>query len=427
MATLKFYLQRASKKNSFPIMMCYQDRGKKFRFFTKISTQNENWQKNKFKPVSLQDFEEKTRLDTCENVIREIEKEAIQKGVKYSISEIETMFREKIWKTDAFSQFNEQKKTISNEPTQSPFFDHYDQFVEQSKATKAEGTIRHYKTFKGVLTRFQNDTGYEVSFTTINPLFYERFHNYMINNLKLLNNTIGAQFKELKVFLNYAMRNGLTDIKFNFRDFRIIKEDIDIIALTWNELFLLYECKGLSKAQEIAKDFFCLECFTGLRFSDLARLKSENIKEDFIEIRTKKTKEVLFVPINVFVKEILDKYKGKYADSPLPPVFANHTINAYIKECASIAGIKEETMVEKFSGANRKVIIQPKYAFISTHTGRRTFITLSHEKGMQIEMIMKITGIRKWDTLKKYLKVSEKSKLMKMNEYWNRETGIQTA
>lgn len=76
-------------------------------------------------------------------------------------------------------------------------------------------------------------------------------------------------------------------------------------------------------------------------------------------------------------------------------------------------------MVEKFSGATRITVSKPKYAFISTHTGRRTFITLSYEKGMQAEMVMKITGIKKWETFKKYLKVSEKSKLAKMNEFWN--------
>ncbi len=162
------------------------------------------------------------------------------------------------------------------------------------------------------------------------------------------------------------------------------------------------------------------ECFTGLRFSDIGSLKNENIKEDFIELRTKKTKDILFVPLNIFAREILIKYSGMYRDRPLPPPFANQVINRLIKEAAKKAEINVLTMVEKFSGSNRTVITKPKYAFISTHTGRRTFITLSHEKGMNIEMIMKITGIKKWDTLKKYLKISEKSKLIKMNEFWKR-------
>ena len=38
---------------------------------------------------------------------------------------------------------------------------------------------------------------------------------------------------------------------------------------------------------------------------------------------------------------------------------------------------------------------------------------------MSVEMIMKITGIRKWETLRKYLKISEKAKLAQMNQFWN--------
>ena len=77
-------------------------------------------------------------------------------------------------------------------------------------------------------------------------------------------------------------------------------------------------------------------------------------------------------------------------------------------------------MIEKFSGSRRIVIKKPKCDLITTHTGRKTFISLSFEKKMPAEMIMKITGIRSWGTLKKYLKVSEKSKLIVMNEFWNK-------
>ena len=78
-------------------------------------------------------------------------------------------------------------------------------------------------------------------------------------------------------------------------------------------------------------------------------------------------------------------------------------------------------LIEKFSGSKRIEIRKPKCDLISTHTGRKSFITLSYEKGMSTEMIMKITGIKKWETLKKYLKVSEKAKIIKMNECWNKE------
>ncbi|WP_264900463.1 site-specific integrase [Sediminibacterium sp. TEGAF015] len=424
MATLKFYLQPQNKKNRFPVMMVYQEKGKKFRFYTRVTIKKENWVKNSFKPISLEDFVNKEKLTVCQSVISEIEKEAIQHDRYLSVEEMALEFRERIKKTDAFNEMGANRKNQQIIATQSQFFTHFDEFVEQSKATKAKGTIRHYEGFKRLLIKYETHSGKPIDFEAINNSFFQKFHHYLINIEKMMNNTIGAQIKELKVFLNYAMRNELTQVKYNFKDFKTIKEDVDIISMNENELFRLYECKTLNKQQDIARDYVCFECFTGLRFSDICRLKNENIKEDFIELRTKKTKDILFVPLNVFAKEILAKYKGIYKDSPLPPPYSNQKVNTYIKEAAKEAKIDELTMVEKFSGSNRVVFTKPKYAFICTHTGRRTFITLSHEKGMNIEMIMKITGIKKWDTLKKYLKVSEKSKLMKMNEFWNRDSMV---
>ncbi len=413
MATLKFYLKDANKKNLHPIMLCYQDKGEKFRFSTRLHTNKSKWQGNKVKAISLEDFETNERLGLLEKIFHDIEKESISSKVRYSVKEVESRFKEKMMEMEEVTLLK------SSVEYRSEFFRYYDQFIEQSKATKAKKTISSYITCKNGLMEFESFSNYTITFSSINSRFYEQFFSYLIVTRKFLNNTIGNRVKNLKVFLNYAMRNGLTDIIYNFKDFKTLTEDVDIITLTEQELFKIYQCENLSKSQDVARDYLCFECFTGLRFSDIGRLKHENIKDGFMVLKTKKTKDNLFVPINVFAKEIINKYKGKFTDSLLPPPYANQVINRLIKEVAEIAKIDDIIMVEKFSGSNRLTITNPKYSFISTHTGRRTFITLSHEKGMQVEMIMKITGIKKWDTLKKYLKVSEKSKLIKMNEFWN--------
>ncbi|WP_026770442.1 site-specific integrase [Asinibacterium sp. OR53] len=417
MATLKFYLKKANKQNLFPVLMCYQDRGEKFRFSTKVYATKSNWLKNRLKATSLEDYENNEKLESCEKVIKEIEKESIITGSQLRVSEVEKLFRENILKTEAYKNSNPVSE--SDMKIESNFFVLYEQFIASSRSIRTKSTIAQYKRGKTILMKFEKAFGREISFECINTSFYEKFQNFLINDLKHLNNTVGGQIKNLKVFLNYVMRHELTDIKFNFHNFKTIKEDIDIVALTETELFNLYTCNSLNAQQSIARDYLCFECFTGLRFSDIGGLRNENIKDDFIVLKTKKTKDTLFIPINGFARRIMDKYSGKYSGRPLPPSFSNPKINQHIKEAAKIAGIEELTMIEKFNGSNRISITEPKYKLISTHTGRRTFITLSYEKGMQTEMIMKITGIRKWDTLKKYLKVSEKSKLLKMNEFWN--------
>lgn len=391
-------------------MLCYQDKGEKFRFFTKLFVGKSGLLFNRiYKPVSLDDMAVNERLKEYEEIIREIEKDALLNRTKYSVKEVETKFRQKI----------EKENPVINDPSTSDFFKLYDEFVEQNRSIKSKSTIYHYQICKKTLLGFEKMIGAPITFERINSQFYQLFQNYLITERKYLNNTVGGHIKNFKVFLNYAIRNEFTDMKFNFKDFKTINEEIEIIALTEQELFRIYQLEDLSNTEKVVRDYLCFECFTGLRFSDIGRLKDENIKDDFIVLKTQKTKDNLYVPINVFAREILNKYKGVYQGRPLPPPFANQVINRYIKDVAKKAKIDDLTMVEKFNGSTRLTISKPKYAFISTHTGRRTFITLSYEKGMQAEMIMKITGIKKWETLRKYLKVSEKSKLIKMQEFWN--------
>lgn len=410
MATYQFYLKPANKKNLRPIMFCYQDRGKKFRYFTKLFTSQSSLTANRLKSVSLEDFQINEKLQEIEQVIKDIRRDELTKNVKLSIDEIESRFREALRPID---------NTLVQQ--QSEFFKLYDRFVDENRPVKSRSTIYHYLICKKTLLSFENYINQPISFEIINSQFYQRFSNYLITEKKYLNNTVGGHIKNFKVFLNYAVRHEFTNLKFNFRDFKTINEEIDIIALTEAELFKINQLNDLSATESIARDYLCFECFTGLRFSDIGRLKDENIKDEFIVLKTQKTKDYLYVPINDFAQEILDRYKGKYLGRPLPPPFANQVINRYIKDVAKKAGITDLTMVEKFNGANRLTETKPKYAFISTHTGRRTFITLSYEKGMEVEMIMKITGIKKSETLRKYLKVSEKSKLVKMKEFWNKD------
>jgi hypothetical protein len=51
---------------------------------------------------------------------------------------------------------------------------------------------------------------------------------------------------------------------------------------------------------------------------------------------------------------------------------------------------------------------KPKYELVHSHIGRKTFITISLEKGVQPHILMKSTGHTKYDTMfRKYSKISE--------------------
>lgn len=410
MASTKLILKNPYKDGKCLIYLIYQDKGKKFKVSTQIKVLKEQWDGKRIKGKSIEVLEANSKLSNLEDRIRNIETEILKEGRRLELELVKKLF---------FESFDEKNKSTSTD-----FFRIYDEFIQTSRVTKCEGTIKHYYSTRGILKEFENYLGKPLSYSIINLQLYEKLIYFLLSVKGYLNNTAGKHVKVLKAYLNYVKRNELTKESINVTGFKVFKEDVDIIALTKEELFEIYNCKGLSQSLEYVRDLFCFECFTGIRFSDLNRIKNENIVGDFLEFRTKKTRDTLSVPLNQYSKAILEKYNGIFEGRPLPPPISNGKMNAYLKDLGRIAKIDTLTMVEKFSGSKRFAASKPKYAFISTHTGRKTFITVSNEMGMPIEYILKITGIKKWDTLKKYLKVSEKSKLLKMNEFWNDEKMI---
>ena len=108
----------------------------------------------------------------------------------------------------------------------------------------------------------------------------------------------------------------------------------------------------------------------------------------------------------------------------LPKLFSNQKTNEYLKELGELAGITESILIIKYRGIEKVEFLEPKYKFISSHTARRTFVTLSLEKGMRPETVMSITGHKDYKTFKKYIKLTDKVKLVEMNNIWSKKLYI---
>jgi integrase len=128
----------------------------------------------------------------------------------------------------------------------------------------------------------------------------------------------------------------------------------------------------------------------------------------------KKTKELLTVPLTSYSKEILKKYT---THNPLPMI-SNQKLNDYVKELCQFAGFTEPVEIVRFRGAKREAVTYPKHELIGMHTGRKTFATLSLEKGMSAEEVMSITGHRDYKSFKRYVNITEQRKKIVMSQAW---------
>lgn len=147
-------------------------------------------------------------------------------------------------------------------------------------------------------------------------------------------------------------------------------------------------------------------------------MTKDDIKQNAWHLRTTKTRDKLEIPLNEFALEILEKYTSQ---GRMLPTMSNQKINLYLKQLGKLLDINEQTTKTMYRGAEPVVLNKEKWEFISTHTARRTFVTLSLEKGMRPEVLMSITGHKDYKTMKKYLKIVSKVKEAEMNNVWKRE------
>lgn len=215
---------------------------------------------------------------------------------------------------------------------------------------------------------------------------------------------------------------GLIELQKGYQE--MIKEKDSQIArliyLEWEELFNLYSFKfpPSRSSLEAVRDVFCFCCFTGLRYSDVAKLRRSDVKKDYISVVTQKTVDGLIIELNKYSRAILKKYEniGLPNDKALP-VISNVKMNEHLKVMGEMAGIDEPTRVVYFKGNVRHEEVLPKYALLTTHCGRRTFIINALRLGVPAEVIMKWTGHSDYKAMKPYIKIVDKLKVAEMDKF----------
>lgn len=316
-------------------------------------------------------------------------------------------------------------KITKKEVSSNMLFDFIDRYIKEHSLTRQAGSLSVYKSLKNHLNNYCKKTGKKVTFDNLDYTFFKAFQNYLVQDKTLpngkvvkglQNTTVAKQLSTIKTFINYAQMQGI-EVSQGYKNFKIKKENLEVIALT-NEEFESLFYMDLSDNKRLAevRDVFCLSCVTGLRYSDLAQLNWEHIKEDEIAITVMKTKQPLNIPLNSFSKAILRRYKGKH--KPLH-IISNQNLNYAVKDLCKLAGINEQIEIVRFTGVKREAVTYPKYELVGVHNGRKTFASLSLEKGMSAEEVMSIGGWKDYQSFKRYVKVTEQRKKVVMLKAWD--------
>lgn len=270
------------------------------------------------------------------------------------------------------------------------FYAWFDKKITDRVKAKEIGAVsgKHHRVVLNKLKAFKS----ELTFAEIDLKFVSSFRTWLRgpqNGNSV--NTIQKGFGYLRAYLNIAIREEI--ITANPVELLNLKRtEVNMVYLTEAELKKLVEYYDRNEFQEnyhITLRHFLFMCFTGVRISDLQRLKKENIQENtlkFIPYKTRAQKgKELHVPL-------IDKVRKLIADEGresgvLFKVYSDQKMNKYLKKIADLAGIKKQ---------------------MRNHSGRHTFATNFLRKTKNVAVLQQILGHSNISETMKYVHVSSK-------------------
>jgi integrase len=313
---------------------------------------------------------------------------------------------------EGIKAFVAQHQIKPNAPVKvAPGFEkHWGEFVQSKKLMSAPSSIKKYNTVKSHLDEYFRQKHISPDYSKFTWKFFDDFSAYLLKDM--INSTQGKYIKIIKTFLKWGIDRGYHK-NGDYLKFSVKSYEADVVALTETELMAIYKKDLSTPGLSQARDLFCFACFTGLRYSDIENLKKENVKDGHLMIKTVKTKQNLKVPLNKYAVAILKKYNYRL------PQLAGVKVNLYLKSVAKLCEINDKIVITRHQGSEVISETFSKHELITTHTGRRTFITLSLEKGIRPEVVMAITGHKNYNTFKKYIKLTDTVVQSEMNKAWN--------
>ena len=296
------------------------------------------------------------------------------------------------------------------------FVEYFSMYIAYKEAEKNKfRTIQKYEGVKNHLMEYEKQKKVCIQFNDIDKNFMVNFRGFLIDDKNLTNNTVEKIFSVLKGYLNWCSQEGYNSNN-KYKTFKLPKEETEIIVLTDKELMSLYYHNFDKPHHQKVRDVFCFACFTGQRWGDVSTLEWKDIENRTWNLRDNKTKSFRKIPLSVFAYDILQKYKTQ--ERPLP-IMSHQKTNDYIKEICKKVGIDKLETITRYKGSTPVEKTLPKWNFISTHTGRRTFITLSLAKGLRQHTVMKLSGHTTYRAFQRYVKVSDEMKTEELNNIWN--------
>jgi len=256
------------------------------------------------------------------------------------------------------------------------------------------GNYKNYKTTHKYILEFIPMV-YKVKdlpLDEVNYSFIKKFEYFLQTEKNCKNNGTMKQMQRLKKVLNWAIKNEYL-ISNPFKNYTISFKKYDRGYLTIEEITNIENLIGLTKRLQYTKDFFVFQLYTGLAYSDMIDLKTNDIVKgvdgEYWIIKSRvKTDTKITVPLLPLTLDIIYRYTDlSILDKTIFPQISNQKINNSLKDLGLLAEIKKP---------------------LSTHLARHSAATtIWLNNGISLEVVSKMLGHTKLSTTQIYGRILE--------------------
>ncbi|QES88889.1 site-specific integrase [Rhizosphaericola mali] len=235
-----------------------------------------------------------------------------------------------------------------------------------------------------------------ITLTEIKLKFGEKLYDYLTVVAACGNNNSMKHIKNFKQVLDRAVTSEWITVN-PLKSYKCTYKEPEPDAVFMDDIQKLINADNLNSSEELAKDAFLVETFTGYAYAELAALKTTNLiigidGKQWLSIKRRKTERTETVPVMKIVADIICKYENhpkRVNYGFIFPVFSAQYYNKLLKAIASKVGIDHD---------------------LHSHVGRHTFATtILLENDVPLATVSKMLGHHSVRITERYAKVSKKN------------------
>ena len=272
-------------------------------------------------------------------------------------------------------------------------------YMSEATGDYERGTIQDWKCKIANLEEWLIETkNIELESRRFNIQSFSQFKSWLIKTKEVGKNHANKHGLKFRKALSWAVQLGhITENP--LRDCELeIAQVANLEHLTWEWVRKLRRCTFDGPLKK-AVDLYIFSCCTGICYADMMNLKTLNVEDDkelglVITNKRQKNKSQYSTPLVGFSKEIYEEFGSLEAI----PKITNQKMNEYIKIALCRIGYD-------------------RAEFITTHTGRKTFINYClNDLEIDPYIVIRFTGHSSVEALRAYAKVNKKTSINTFNK-----------